>query len=94
MDPETKRKIDELEKRLAMLEKALKVEGDKVTVRGSRIVVESQSALELTSQGDTTVKGINGDVNADVSLKANGTASMDLTAGGSLTARAALIRRN
>ncbi|NTW50998.1 MAG: type VI secretion system tip protein VgrG [Chlorobiaceae bacterium] len=60
----------------------------------SGIVIESQGKIEIKAQQDLKLGGMNVEMNAQASMKVEGSASAELKAGGTMTVKGAMVQIN
>lgn len=80
MDQQTKMKIADLERRLKLLESALKVDG--------------AGNVSLESRSNVAIKGLNVAVQANVNASVTGTANAELKSSGMTIVQGSLVKLN
>jgi len=68
--------------------------GNKITMDSSGIKIESDKAIEISAAQDLKAEGMNVNISAQLGLKAEGSASAELSASGSTTVKGSIVQIN
>jgi Rhs element Vgr protein len=67
---------------------------NKLVLNGDGITIESASDIKITASGDVTIQGVNVSTSADAELKAEGSASAEVSSSGTMVVKGSLVQIN
>ena len=68
--------------------------GNKIELNPDGVAVESAKDIKLTATGDVKIKGVNVEITADASFKAQGSGGAELSSSGSTVVKGSLVQIN
>lgn len=69
-------------------------DGNKITLSGDGVVIESSADIQIKAGGDVNIEGTNVNLTASAQLKAEGSAGAELSSGGTTDVKGSLVQIN